>query len=42
MWTGKEVQQFYDDVRRGRYKSDEVASIEQDILSAQREGRFAG
>lgn len=41
-WTRGEVQQFYTDVRAGRFqgKLDEMARIEQDIFAAQQEGRL--
>jgi hypothetical protein len=40
VWTSAEVAAFYDDVRKGRVAEDVATRIEQDIFSAQREGRF--
>lgn len=40
-WTGKEIQDFYTQVRRGLFqgRTEEMARIEQDIFAAQQEGR---
>jgi hypothetical protein len=40
VYSTAEVARFYDDMRRGKYSSDEAARIEQDIFAAQAEGRF--
>lgn len=40
IWSSSEVAKFYDDVRRGRLDDDAASRIEQDIIAAQREGRY--
>jgi len=40
IWSSSEVAKFYDDVRRGRLDDNAASRIEQDIISAQREGRY--
>lgn len=40
VWSSGEVAKFYDDVRRGRLDDAAAARIEQDIIAAQREGRY--
>ena len=41
MWKNSEIQGFYDDIRRGKYRDrlDEQKRTEQDIFAAQGEGR---
>jgi hypothetical protein len=39
-WTRAEVQQFYVDVRKGRYTPTQAKAIESDMFAAQRENRF--
>lgn len=39
IWTEQEIAQFYDGVRRGRYKKEDAERIEQEINVAAQEGR---
>lgn len=43
MWSQGEVRQFYSDVQKGRYKTDEKLKLklERDIIAAANEGRIA-
>ncbi len=39
-WTNASIQQFYDDVRRGRITPERAAQMEADLMSAVAEGRI--
>jgi hypothetical protein len=39
-YSTSDVARFYDDMRRGKYSTEEAARIESDIFAAQAEGRF--
>lgn len=41
-WTSKQIQQFYEKVRRGRISDEKARAVEQDIFAAQKEGRIIG
>jgi hypothetical protein len=40
VYSTTDVARFYDDMRRGKYSTEEAARIESDIFAAQAEGRF--
>lgn len=40
IWTPALITKFYDDVRRGKYTTEEAGRIELDIQAAPREGRY--
>lgn len=39
-WTNAKIARFYDEVRRGLHKQEDIDRIEKDIFSAQSEGRL--